>query len=115
MRPTNLSFRSPKEATGDFILPEVTSTGTKLNFTSPISKPNFSQGKRFTEYLTNSRKTEGLGPGSYDLTTFPPVVKPTHNRSKTYESAPVSPYKFYNLSVFLNSYRKASNISEEII
>jgi len=106
MRPTNLSFRSPKEATGDFVLPEVTTIGTKLNLNSPISKPSFSQGKRFSEYTTNSRKTEGIGPGSYDITAFPPIVKPSHNRSKTNGNPPVSPYRFYNLTVFLSTYQR---------
>lgn len=113
MRATNLSFRSPKEKTAEFLLPEVTATGTRLDFSPTFNKPNFAQGKRFTDYTLNSRKTEGIGPGSYNITQFPPIVRAAHNRSKTLDSPAVVPFRFYDLSVFLNTYQKSVFTSAE--
>jgi len=67
MRPTNLSFRSPKERTPDAYFPQVTSDGRFLSF-SPRQARGGAIGheQRFKEYSLHSRKTGyRVGPGSY--------------------------------------------------
>lgn len=69
MRPTDLSFRSPKERTPDSYCPQVTSDGRVLSF-SPRQSRGCTIGHelRFKQYSVTSRKTGYcVGPGSYDL------------------------------------------------
>lgn len=71
MRPTDLSFRSPKERTPDSYYPQVTSDGRVLSF-SPRRPRGCTIGHelRFKQYSVTSRKTGYcVGPGSYDLET----------------------------------------------
>ena len=67
MRPTSLNFRSPKEKTPDARYPVVTFDGRNLAFTPTSIKGNFSQGKRFSQYEIEAKKTGyRVGPGAYD-------------------------------------------------
>ena len=78
MRPTNLSFRSPKERTPDAYFPQVTADGRLLSF-SPRRDRGCTIGheQRFKEYSIHSKKTGyRVGPGSYDPSTESPTPCP---------------------------------------
>lgn len=67
MRPTDLNFRSPKEKTPDHRYPLVTFDGRRLDLSAEKGKGSFSQGKRFTQYDKDAKKTGFMvGPGSYE-------------------------------------------------
>ena len=73
MRPTNLQFRSPNEATAEYNLPTVNNEGRKLTFPTPKARflgqkrCTFSQAPRFLHYHDLQNRTTSLvGPGTYD-------------------------------------------------
>ena len=64
MRPTNLSFRSPKEKTPGPYAVSTSNRGTEL-FTRSHGR-SFVKGQRFTQYTLDMRRTgPQIGPGSY--------------------------------------------------
>lgn len=68
MRPTNLGFRSPKERTAEFNLPQVTHDGRSLAFVQQNLHPNLPLTRRFPQYEIAARRTASqVGPGSYNL------------------------------------------------
>ena len=70
MRPTNLGFRSPKEKTGEFYNPQVTSDGRRLNFDPKSYRrtdTDFNAEPRFEGLAKKIRKQSVMvGPGSYE-------------------------------------------------
>lgn len=88
MRPTNLGFRSPKERTAEYNLPNVTFDGRSLPYLQTNQRPTMPTSKRFVQYDTMARRTSAtVGPGSYNLREEPiqhwnisgtPVIRPYH-------------------------------------
>lgn len=67
MRATDLKFRSPKEKTAEFSLPQVTFDGRFLNMPGNSPQCTFSKAKRFPQYDRQARITSPtLGPGCYN-------------------------------------------------
>jgi hypothetical protein len=104
MRATYMQFRSPKENNSEFFLPEVKGVGNFSGFDWVERKRNFAKGKRFSQYLDDARKTQGIGPGSYNLCKFPEKIVTKHCRAMSVDSPPVISYKFYNVSVLHSIY-----------
>lgn len=68
MRPTFLNFRPPWEKTGEYVDPDVTFDGRKLNFAPKSqnkSMATWSQSERFLETTQGHRVT--VGPGDYNV------------------------------------------------
>ena len=66
MRPTNLQFRSPKEATPGPYHPRVTSYGVKLGPKPAVPRKTFGNSRRFSEYDINAQRLGSLvGPATY--------------------------------------------------
>ena len=104
MRATDLRFRSPKEKTADFELPQINSFGMRLGFSPERGKQTLGKGKRFMQYLHESRRTEGIGPGSYNLSLVPGINRLSNNRRSISETPAINPFKFYNLASLLDTY-----------
>jgi len=71
MRPTCLNYRSPKEQTGEYLTPQVTSNGSRSTLGGvyyPESKSTFSRGQRWGHIDHIARRTSYLiGPGCYQV------------------------------------------------
>ena len=68
MRPTDLSFRSPKESTPASYDVRMSFDGRKLSYTAPGGK--FSRDRRFSQYDIEAKKNSfRVGPGSYHLSS----------------------------------------------
>jgi len=92
MRPTLLQFRSPKEQTGEFLRPDVTSDGKNLQFKPKSIHSSFPKGQRW-EHIREiaCRTTFKVGPGCYNtpMTTnkgrSPKIVKPSATLSNGWD------------------------------
>ena len=109
MRPTSLQFRSPKEKTGEYVLPIVTCNGSNLWEGHRVrKKQTFYTAKRFSEYEIDANRMGSIGPGSYNLREnvkdldkerycFMVLAKP-----KFY----INSYKAYDLDPFFQEYHR---------
>ena len=58
MRPTNLRFRSPKEATAEYVLPQTHYDGTKMQYlktNTTRALRTFEETKKFTTFSSQNR------------------------------------------------------------
>lgn len=111
MRPTNLSFRSPAEKSGEFVLPIVTCNGNYLWNGEVKEKKTFSVAKRFSQYEIDAKRTESIGPGSYNLRS--PVEEIEKSGLRYAELAKkkfyINNYRTYDLDELLKTYHFPSS------
>ena len=68
MRPTDLQFRSPKEATPGPYRPMVTAHGKRLAYEERVRRCTFGVSKRFRQYDIDSKRVGTfVAPGSYNI------------------------------------------------
>lgn len=104
MRATDLKFRSPKEKTPDFELPLINSLGIKLGFSPDKCKARLAKDKRFLQYVQEARRTEGIGPGSYDVGKVAGGGRVKGNRRSVSETPAVCTFRFYDLKPLMQQY-----------
>ena len=119
MRPTNLSFRSPKEKTGEYVLPMITCSGN-FDFNKPYErKTPLYTSKRFSQYEIDAKRTGLIGPGEYDLTIIPTTEPMTNKNYKTLakEKLYIDNYRVYDIDHLLTTYQgliRSSNKSVDL-
>ncbi|OMJ75494.1 hypothetical protein SteCoe_25343 [Stentor coeruleus] len=106
MRPTNLCFRSPKERTGDYVLPRLTHLGISLLDSEPRNKSTLPMARRFTQYNIEMNRTESIGPGSYNLRqeVYPLRGTPSPVMQICKEKLYINNYRVYDLDTVMDNY-----------
>lgn len=106
MRPTNLSFRSPKERTGDYVLPRLTHVGIPLLNSEPRTKSTLPMARRFSQYDVEINRTESIGPGSYNLRqeVYPLRGTPSPVMQICKEKLYINNYRVYDLDAVMDNY-----------
>ena len=112
MRPTNLCYRSPKEKTGEFDFPIITTTGDSLWNDEFAIKPKFFTAERFLQYKVDANRLPDVGPGTYELRKslknqkFLNPVELTPLNEKNY----VFTHKIYDLGAVFKEYEEIKDI-----